>query len=150
MHHLEHHLEHEERASLEPDAKRRKLRKGTRSCWDCKKRKVRCNFENETDTVCVPCRRRGATCISQDQQVPDEQAFQEENSGPLFHRVRRVEYLLEELLKKGQDIDVALARLASADVRNNGILTPCSEMQSTDSGIMSVCSAFIVIYVDNV
>ena len=49
-------------------AKRRKVRKGTRSCWECKRRKMRCIFESLAgpDSNCQGCRRRGSTCISQD------------------------------------------------------------------------------------
>jgi hypothetical protein len=55
----------------EPDAKRRKLRKGTTSCWDCKKRKVRCVFDATSSTVCIACRRRNAPCLRQDE--PEEE-----------------------------------------------------------------------------
>jgi hypothetical protein len=55
----------------ERDAKRRKLRKGTTSCWDCKKRKVRCIFDATSSTLCIACRRRNAPCIRQDQ--PEEE-----------------------------------------------------------------------------
>lgn len=48
--------------------KRRKVRKGTQSCWECKRRKVRCVFDT-TETICQNCRRRSTACISQD--LPD-------------------------------------------------------------------------------
>lgn len=48
--------------------KQRKVRKGTRSCWECKRRKVRCSFSavNDNSTVCVACRRRRTPCVSQE------------------------------------------------------------------------------------
>lgn len=46
--------------------KRRKVRKGTQSCWECKRRKVRCV---STEDICHNCRRRGTACISQE--LPD-------------------------------------------------------------------------------
>ncbi|KAJ0415700.1 hypothetical protein BJY00DRAFT_304727 [Aspergillus carlsbadensis] len=50
-----------------PAAKRRKIRKGTTSCWECKRRKVRCSLVDEpAAVVCVACRRRGAKCLTQD------------------------------------------------------------------------------------
>lgn len=53
--------------SARSEAMRRKLRKGTHSCWECKRRKIRCIFDQLTDaTTCNGCRRRGATCISQE------------------------------------------------------------------------------------
>lgn len=53
---------------VDPDentAKRRKLRKGTHSCSECRRRKVKCIFSSSNDTICVTCRRRGTKCISQ-------------------------------------------------------------------------------------
>ncbi|PVH95581.1 hypothetical protein DM02DRAFT_600670 [Periconia macrospinosa] len=51
--------------SDENRAKRRKLRKGTHSCWECRRRKVKCTFASAEDAVCITCRRRGAQCASQ-------------------------------------------------------------------------------------
>ncbi|KAI5212995.1 hypothetical protein AUEXF2481DRAFT_518744 [Aureobasidium subglaciale EXF-2481] len=48
--------------------KRRKVRKGTSSCWECKKRKVRCIIQRHD--ICENCRRRSTVCISQD--LPDQ------------------------------------------------------------------------------
>lgn len=48
-----------------PIFKRRKLRKGTNSCWECKRRKIRCTFANPNDSICDSCRSRGTGCISQ-------------------------------------------------------------------------------------
>ncbi|KAI1261300.1 hypothetical protein F5Y18DRAFT_402526 [Xylariaceae sp. FL1019] len=46
--------------------KRRKIRKGTQSCWECKRRKTRCTFARPTATVCDGCRSRRIKCISQE------------------------------------------------------------------------------------
>ncbi|KAL6364284.1 hypothetical protein LRP88_02203 [Fusarium phalaenopsidis] len=59
-----------------PPPKRRNIRKGTRSCWECKRRKARCTFENASDTVCIGCRRRGSTCVSQEYPEETSQARQ--------------------------------------------------------------------------
>ncbi|RYP63626.1 hypothetical protein DL771_009185 [Monosporascus sp. 5C6A] len=55
-----------ETSPSEPAPKRRKIRKGTTSCWECKKRKTRCHFANIADVVCAGCQRRGTTCITQE------------------------------------------------------------------------------------
>ncbi|KAJ5675979.1 hypothetical protein N7462_008876 [Penicillium macrosclerotiorum] len=48
-------------------AKRRKVRKGTHSCWECKRRKMKCRFDPRIEsTSCNGCRRRGSSCISQE------------------------------------------------------------------------------------
>lgn len=49
----------------EPQSKRRKVRKGTRSCWECRGRKVRCTFMTDSDAVCDGCSSRGTGCVSQ-------------------------------------------------------------------------------------
>ncbi|KAH0499803.1 hypothetical protein TgHK011_006969 [Trichoderma gracile] len=42
----------------------RKMRKGTRSCTECRRRKTRCVF-SPGDTVCVLCKSRDGRCIEQ-------------------------------------------------------------------------------------
>ncbi|KAK7707519.1 hypothetical protein SLS64_007038 [Diaporthe eres] len=49
-----------------PPLKRRKVRRGTQSCWECKRRKVRCTFAAPNNSVCDGCRSRGVKCIGQD------------------------------------------------------------------------------------
>ncbi|CAJ2512367.1 Uu.00g053820.m01.CDS01 [Anthostomella pinea] len=46
--------------------KRRKIRKGTQSCWECKRRKTRCSFAKSTALVCDGCRSRRTKCVSQE------------------------------------------------------------------------------------
>ncbi|KEF57114.1 uncharacterized protein A1O9_07304 [Exophiala aquamarina CBS 119918] len=46
--------------------KRRKIRKGTQSCWECKRRKIRCTFNAPTEAICDGCRSRQTRCISQE------------------------------------------------------------------------------------
>src|ERR1700748_132450 len=84
--------------STEPDSKRRKLRKGTRSCWDCKRRKVKCTFKSATDIVCIACVRRGTHCVSQEH--PEEESYTEDGRDRIFERIVRVEALLEDIVKK--------------------------------------------------
>lgn len=50
-------------------ARRRKVRKGTHSCWECRRRKVKCIFALPHDVTCIVCRRRGKKCVGQE--VPD-------------------------------------------------------------------------------
>jgi hypothetical protein len=45
--------------------KRRKFRKGTHSCQECRRRKVKCVFSTPDSTTCVVCLRRGVHCLSQ-------------------------------------------------------------------------------------
>jgi hypothetical protein len=45
-------------------SKRRRVRKGTHSCWECRRRKVKCLLDSLD--ICNGCRRRGTKCISQE------------------------------------------------------------------------------------
>jgi hypothetical protein len=70
---------------------RRKVRKGTQSCWECKRRKIRCRFAAPQDTACDGCRRRGTPCVSQE--------FPQCHTEQVGDRLGRVEALVEELVK---------------------------------------------------
>ncbi|KIH87522.1 c6 zinc finger domain containing protein [Sporothrix brasiliensis 5110] len=80
------------------DARRRKVRKGTHSCWECRRRKIRCQFSSPDDAVCIGCRARGSACRSQEfsdetpsppQQVPEKKVAQ---------RLDRLETMMEQLM----------------------------------------------------
>lgn len=80
-------------AEARPERRRRKIRKGTASCWECKRRKARCTFANPADASCVGCRRRGTACVSQefaDQPQPND-------TWRTQSRLRRLEVLVEQL-----------------------------------------------------
>lgn len=81
----------------EPARKRRAVRKGTRNCWECKRRKVRCVFATPASAACENCLHRNATCVSQ--------AFEKEtentSTSPIIGleaRLTRVELLLQQVL----------------------------------------------------
>ncbi|KAK3359671.1 hypothetical protein B0T25DRAFT_600824 [Lasiosphaeria hispida] len=84
-------------AQTESEAKRRKIRKGTRSCWECKRRKTRCTFHSELDVVCIGCRRRGNKCLSQE--FPEEASEPTDKGRQMGDRIVRVEALVEQLVK---------------------------------------------------
>ncbi|CAH0002442.1 unnamed protein product [Clonostachys byssicola] len=85
--------------SLAPAPKRRKLRKGTSSCWECKRRKARCSFstaDGAIDGVCHGCKLRGTPCIPQD--LPDQPAPGGSNRH-LVDRLAQVEALVGRLVQ---------------------------------------------------
>jgi hypothetical protein len=69
--------------------KMRKVRKGTQSCWECKRRKIRCIFTSSNEAVCESCKRRATKCIGQE--LPDEQSLGVEQ------RLDRMEAILEQM-----------------------------------------------------
>ncbi|KAJ9157271.1 Fungal transcriptional regulatory protein, N-terminal [Pleurostoma richardsiae] len=78
-------------------ASKRKLRKGTRSCWECKRRKIRCFYASSRDPICVSCTRRGTSCISQEFCYDPPTGDEDVN---MRGRLLRVETLLEKLIDK--------------------------------------------------
>ncbi|KAF3058109.1 hypothetical protein GL218_05683 [Daldinia childiae] len=79
----------------ESSAKRRKIRKGTHSCWECRRRKTRCQYSSATAAICTGCEVRGTACLSQE--FPDEQPPASDKG--LSQRLSRVEGLLERLVE---------------------------------------------------
>ncbi|OJJ61777.1 hypothetical protein ASPSYDRAFT_40318 [Aspergillus sydowii CBS 593.65] len=75
---------------------RKKLRRGTRSCWECKRRKMKCVFERPDDAVCVGCHHRWTQCVSQE--FPDQVSAPKESTRQLRNRLRRVESRLDQVL----------------------------------------------------
>ncbi|KZL83904.1 c6 zinc finger domain containing protein, partial [Colletotrichum incanum] len=54
----------------------KKVPEGTHSCWECKRRKIKCKFDPLTGAApCNGCRRRGSRCISQE--FPEEASLDE-------------------------------------------------------------------------
>ncbi|KAM0211382.1 hypothetical protein ACHAQI_005338 [Fusarium lateritium] len=76
-------------------SKRRKLRKGTQSCWECKRRKSKCIFSGASE-VCDFCKRRGTDCVSQE--VAEKPPPPGSNKH-IVDRLGEVEALLQHLLK---------------------------------------------------
>lgn len=77
-------------------SKQRKLRKGTRSCWECKRRKARCVFSEGDNTTCVGCSRRGNKCVDQSENdvEPDTK------EGATNRRLDRIEAMLKALVER--------------------------------------------------
>ncbi|KAJ5819457.1 hypothetical protein N7474_005048 [Penicillium riverlandense] len=89
----------------ERSGKRRKVRKGTRSCWECKRRKIRCTFASSEDVTCICCQRRRAPCVSQE--MPENLSAARKGNQHLSERIARAE-------------DFIKGFLASKDVESTG------------------------------
>ncbi|KAL2833057.1 hypothetical protein BDW59DRAFT_169282 [Aspergillus cavernicola] len=63
-----------------PEAKRQRVRKGTHSCWECKRRKMKCVYTSLSNNApCKPCQHRGSKCVSQE--VPEHVWMSEAQPG---------------------------------------------------------------------
>ncbi|KAM7188569.1 hypothetical protein V8F33_010534 [Rhypophila sp. PSN 637] len=78
----------------------RKVRKGTKSCWECRGRKVKCIFlsPGPGDAVCEGCMLRGSKCVSQE--VPEQPLTKVDRRVPLRNRMLRLEQLLGSLVRE--------------------------------------------------
>ncbi|KAL6879928.1 hypothetical protein HDV57DRAFT_521957 [Trichoderma longibrachiatum] len=75
----------------------RRVRKGTRSCWECKRRKIRCSFQSGNPATCAWCISHNLACVSQ--QFQDEASDASRNQS-LEERMTRMENLLGRVLEK--------------------------------------------------
>ncbi|CAP73234.1 uncharacterized protein PODANS_2_6360 [Podospora anserina S mat+] len=92
----------------------RRIRKGTHSCWECKRRKIRCTFAAPGDAICIGCHRRDTDCRSQD--LPEELSTPADRTRQMGDRIIRVETLIEQLVKKvGGDPSAVQALLKPAE-----------------------------------
>lgn len=87
--------------STSPDlALRKKMRKGTHSCFECRRRKIRCIFPPDNPNVCSECFARGSRCIDQEHAAADVIVDHRKN---LRERVSRLEALVDSLLEEHTD-----------------------------------------------
>jgi hypothetical protein len=117
-----------------PTAKRRKVRKGTQSCSECYRRKVRCTFASPANSVCDNCRRRKTTCISQNLDEGPERPKQ--SADGMEKRLGRVEEMLERLIAQPNP------QAASANVNDTPeqsyrepLLTPACTVHSLEASL---------------
>ncbi|EON65802.1 hypothetical protein W97_05041 [Coniosporium apollinis CBS 100218] len=79
---------------------RKRMRKGTRSCFECRRRKIRCVFPTAQPSVCTQCSAHGARCINQEHA---ETALIPDRRKNLRQRVTELEALIESLTKDQPD-----------------------------------------------
>lgn len=100
----------------------RKVRKGTRSCWECKRRKTRCIFPASGETTCICCQRRRVPCIGQE--IPESLALAGKGHRGLGDRVAKIEDAMKDLLA-GKDTG-AVSHIGDALGDDDSGLTPSS------------------------
>jgi hypothetical protein len=79
------------------------VRKGTKSCLECRRRKIKCTFEAGRTAICNECYARGSTCIDQehgDIQTYAQQTSAEQSSYSLRERVTQLEDLVKNVLNR--------------------------------------------------
>lgn len=113
------------RSSIDADGrapKRRKTRKGTRSCWACKRRKVKCTYARPADDVCIGCARRCLECISQE--FPEQDPGPSSKSRLVGDRIGRLESMMQRLAEQVGGSHVASSGSSSTIPVSTGIALP--------------------------
>ncbi|KAK5654733.1 hypothetical protein OQA88_7058 [Cercophora sp. LCS_1] len=108
------------------ELRRRKVRKGTHSCWECRRRKIKCQFSHSDDTTCLPCQARGSVCRSQEF-VDDARPTPPDRR--LTQRLGR----LEELMSKLVDRIAAPGRSPTGPGAGSGSRAPARKISPTPS-----------------
>ncbi|ETR96849.1 hypothetical protein M419DRAFT_93160 [Trichoderma reesei RUT C-30] len=88
---------HQNADSAMPSPELRKVRKGTRSCWECKRRKIRCSFKPGNPATCAWCISHNLVCVSQ--RFRDEASDASRNQS-MEERMTRMEDLLGRVLER--------------------------------------------------
>lgn len=83
--------------------RRRKVRKGTRSCWECKRRKIRCMLASPGDATCIGCQHRRVPCVPQELPGDLSPSPVKKDNQRLGQRIARVEILMKDLLASRHD-----------------------------------------------
>lgn len=118
-------------------ARRKKVRKGTRSCWECKRRKIRCIFASSENATCIGCQRRRAPCVSQD--MPEDLSPARLGNRHLGERIAIVEDFMKNILASK---DVASKCQFERDLRQDRYSNSDTlQTRSNDSAPSSVQAA---------
>lgn len=107
-------------SNAESEHRRKRLRKGTHSCWECKRRKIRCQLSSEDVPICSGCLARGTKCLSQD--FPEGEEISTSNSH-IQGRLGRVEQLLETLVAKISSFEEEEKMMTPESLATDDILT---------------------------
>jgi hypothetical protein len=101
---------------------RKGMRRGTRSCYECRIRKIRCIFAKDS-TVCDSCSSRGKRCTEQRRELLQEAAL--DNRESLRAQIARLEAVIQasKIDRNGADAvqTSEYPGLSSRDIEINGI-----------------------------
>ncbi|KAJ5682338.1 hypothetical protein N7462_005503 [Penicillium macrosclerotiorum] len=128
---------------------RKKMRKGTKSCTECRRRKIRCTFTPGRLAACNECRLRGSICIDQEN-TSDDPTFptgsgQGDQRYSLRERVAHLENVVQDLAKR---LDQQTAAVPSAEAPGTD-LEQCLESDQLGPSSDQIQSAPVLQLFDN-
>ncbi|EFR00359.1 hypothetical protein MGYG_03361 [Nannizzia gypsea CBS 118893] len=90
------------------EPQRKKMRKGTKSCYECRRRKIRCTYAASRPGICNECHARGSSCIDQEHAPLRPEAAKlriGDQSYSLRERVAALEHTVSNLVKQMDEND---------------------------------------------
>ncbi|KAL5050915.1 hypothetical protein BDW71DRAFT_80243 [Aspergillus fruticulosus] len=105
------------------------VRKGTRSCTECRRRKVRCVRIPEDAPTCRQCVERNTACLAQTSISRPRQA----NRLPSRYRIAQLESQVSRLTKAVSNIEVKLGGNPSIQLDQSATHTPGSDESDAES-----------------
>ncbi|KAL4737658.1 hypothetical protein BDV11DRAFT_151753 [Aspergillus similis] len=105
------------------------IRKGTKSCTECRRRKVRCVRIPEDAPTCRQCAERNTACVAQTSSSRPRQA----NRLPSRYRIAQLESQVSRLTKAVNDIEVKLGGNPSIQLDQTAAHTPGSDESDAES-----------------
>jgi hypothetical protein len=91
------------------------MRKGTHSCYECRRRKIRCIFAKDS-TICEGCDAKGRRCTEQRRELLQAAALDTRES--LRDRVARLEAIIRASKSDGGDVVDQISSRSEIDPRN--------------------------------
>lgn len=124
----------EDQASI---SRRRRLRKGTSSCWECRRRKIRCIYATSEDAVCIGCARRFTDCVTQDH--PEKKSSPVTQARLVGDRIERMELVLAQFAKQTalKQIVPRIVQPSLIQTATHGLQTPEPTVSATVSSALS-------------
>ncbi|KAK7606993.1 hypothetical protein BKA81DRAFT_408717 [Phyllosticta paracitricarpa] len=124
---------------------RKRMRKGTHSCFECRRRKIRCIYSDDHPGQCTECFARGSKCVDQEHAESDAVVDNRKN---LRERVAKLEALVEALLEdKGPKHAAEALRVLGKDIT---ITPPSSDGPSHVQGSQKHPAPFLSMFNNDV
>ncbi|KAF3402351.1 putative transcription factor gsfR1 [Talaromyces pinophilus] len=96
---------------------RKKMRKGTKSCIECRRRKIRCTYDSDRPNICNECHSRGFECIDQEHGTVDPKVagpLSGEQPYSLRERVTQLENVVRDILQRMENTTPSSASASPA------------------------------------
>ncbi|KAI1323436.1 hypothetical protein F5Y16DRAFT_383792 [Xylariaceae sp. FL0255] len=92
----------------------KKFRKGTKSCKECRRRKIRCTWQTEDDFSCDGCLARGLSCRLQEPALDHNSSSTEPAAAASRDEILRLEQKLEQVTGRVLLLEKAAQRTSSS------------------------------------